>query len=118
VRQLPAVLVAAATSAFGALLLGEYDLGGATGVFAGALFGVAVAEAARLMAKGRVPTAAAAVIAAIAGAGMVWATFISTNRFRSPIPTAAYVGIAASVMLAGAWLRSSGRREPSSPSRS
>ena len=114
-RQLLPVLVAAAVAALGALILGEYDLVGATALVAGVLFGAAIAEAAGALARRNFSPRLAVVIGIIAGAGMTWAVWISTNHFRNPVEPTAIAGIVLAAIAAGLWLSTGGRRGGSSP---
>jgi hypothetical protein len=108
-QPVPAVLVALAVAALGAVVLGEYDLSGTTPLVAGALFGIAVAEVVVTMAQssdGYLQAAAALV----AEAGLVWATWISSGHQLDLAAPTAWVGIALGSVLAPLWLRSVGRR--------
>lgn len=105
------------TAALGALVLGEYELAGATPLAAGVLFGLVVAEVGLSTAgrrRGRGP-ALAAPAAGASAAGMVWAAWISSGRDWSYVPGAVWVG---AVLAAGAailWIRGPTRRAPGTP---
>ena len=114
-RQLLPVLVAAAIGSFGALLLGEYDLVGATALVAGGLLGATIAEVAGAVGRRNIPVWLTATVALIAGASMTWAVWISTNRFRNPVEVSAVAGILAAAVAAAVWLSTGGRRGGSSP---
>jgi hypothetical protein len=106
------VLAAAAATALGAVILGEYQLTGATPYFAGALFGLVVAELAGFVAgRGHLPMAALVAAVLLPGAGMVWAAWISAGRSWQYVPAGAWVGAALAPAAAVLWLRS-GRRAP------
>jgi hypothetical protein len=98
-----AVLAGAATAAFGALILGEYEFNGATPYLAGVLFGLIVAEVVLTVAK-RASRALAATSALEAGFGLAWAVWISSGRGRAPIPFAADVSVALGVLVAAGWV--------------
>jgi hypothetical protein len=115
-RPLLAVLAAAAATALGALILGEYQLNGATPYVAGVLFGLVVAELAGFVAgRGALPPPALVAVVVLPGLGMVWAAWISAGRSWQFVPTGAWVGAALAPVAAVLWLRS-GRRGPSGPS--
>ncbi|MHB8464417.1 MAG: hypothetical protein ACYDH6_01175 [Acidimicrobiales bacterium] len=108
-RQALAVVVAAAVTAVGALILGEYDFKGTTPYVAGFLFGLVVAEVVLTVARlGRPVLAAAA--AALSGLGMLWAAWISSGRGVSPIPGGAYLGMLLAMAVAGGWVVAPTRR--------
>lgn len=119
-RPLLAVVAAAVTAALGALILGEYELAGVTPFVAGALFGLVVAEAAVATAGRRsgAPAVTTVAVAAplAAGAGMVWAAWISSGRDWSFVPGEAWAGVALAALAAAAWAgglgRVRGRRRP------
>ena len=110
-RPVPAVLVALAVAALGAVVLGEYQLSGGRPILAGLLFGISVAEVlatiARAAAKDPEMWAAAALITE---AGLVWATWISTAHELDDAATTAWIGIALGIVSSALWLRSAGRR--------
>lgn len=103
-----AALAGAACAALGALILGEYELVGATPYVAGVLFGLVVAEVVLTVAGLGTPVLAAAAGGA-SGLGMWWAVWISSGRGVVPIPAPAYAGVALSVVVSLAWLAAPGR---------
>jgi hypothetical protein len=107
----PAVIVAIVVAAIGAVILGEYELAGYRPLLAGALFGVTVGEVIASIARfanddPRLMFASALV----AGAGLVWATWISTGHHLDLAPATAWGGIVVGSLAAPLWLRSAGRR--------
>ncbi|MEA3076561.1 MAG: hypothetical protein QOF60_1469 [Actinomycetota bacterium] len=108
-QPVPAVLLALAVAAFGAVVLGEYDLSGTTPLVAGALFGIAVAEVAVTVAHSSDGYLQAAV-ALVTEAGLVWATWISSGHHLDLASATAWVGIALGSAIAPLWIRSVGRR--------
>ncbi|HET7719373.1 MAG TPA: hypothetical protein VFK43_05350, partial [Acidimicrobiales bacterium] len=73
------MVVATAVAALAALILGEYELSALSGLVAGALVGLAVAETAGAVGR-PFPRALAPVIAAVAAASMVWAGWITVRH--------------------------------------
>ncbi|HUP85909.1 MAG TPA: hypothetical protein VM143_09605 [Acidimicrobiales bacterium] len=112
----PAVLVALAVAAVGAVVLGEYELAGARPFLAGLLFGVTVAEIMATIARssGDEPHFLAAA-ALVAEAGLVWATWISTGHDLRSATATAWGGVVVGAVAAPLWLRSAGRRATRSP---
>lgn len=110
-RPVPAVLVALAVAAVGAVILGEYELAGARPVLAGFLFGITVAEVLATLARpwARSPELWAAG-ALITEAGLVWATWISTGHELGRAETTAWIGVGVGSLASPLWLRSAGRR--------
>lgn len=96
-------------------MLGEYDLANTTALVAGPLLGAAVAEAAGVAARREVRPWLVAVSAALAGGGMLWAVWISTSRFRNPVPTVSIAGVVIAGAAAAVWLSTGGRRRSSMP---
>jgi hypothetical protein len=96
-----AVLAGAATAAFSALVLGEYEFVGTTPYVAGVLFGLVVAEVVVAVAR-RGGLALAAVTGASAAAGLVWAAWISSGRDWAYVPGPAWVAVALGAACAGA----------------
>src|SRR4051794_39812857 len=117
-RPALALLAGAATAAFGALVLGEYQLTGLTGVIAGVLFGLAIGEL-LLAAGGRALSGQA--IAPVAAAlftvgGLTWAAWRSASLNQwSEVPVGAWIGIALGAVAAPLWFRSGARRSSSAP---
>ena len=110
-RPVPAVLVALAVAALGAVILGEYELAGTRPILAGAVFGVMVAEVLATLARAWAREAALwAAAALITEAGLVWATWISTGHELDRAAATAWVGIAVGSVASPFWLRSAGRR--------
>ena len=110
-RPVPAVLVALAVAALGAVILGEYELSGGRPILAGLLFGITVAEVLATLAKGWAAEPELwAAAALITEAGLVWATWISTGHELDLAATTAWVGIGVGILAAPFWLRSAGRR--------
>ncbi|HUQ62806.1 MAG TPA: hypothetical protein VM121_03525 [Acidimicrobiales bacterium] len=95
-----AVVAGAAVAAAGALLLGEYNFDGAP-IFAGAaLLGLFVAEAVIAVGtrRGLLPAVASIVLA---GAGLVWAAWISSGRDLAQLPTEGWAAVAVGAVAAG-----------------
>jgi hypothetical protein len=80
VRHVWAVVAGAVLAAVGAVVLGEYDLQGATAVVGFPLFGIAVAEVAMVPSK-RLAVATRAALAAVTGAALSWSLWISFGHF-------------------------------------
>lgn len=99
-RLVLAVLAGAATAAFSALILGEYEFVGTTPYVAGLLFGLVVAEAMVTVAR-RGGVRLAAVAAALAAAGLVWAAWISSGRDWEYVPGLAWVAVGLGAASAG-----------------
>jgi hypothetical protein len=113
-RHLLGVTVAVGAAVLGALILGEYELGGATAFVAAVLFGMAVAEA--LITVGRVSSTGYAVLAAVlVAAGFAWAAWIFAGRDWDFVPGVRWAAVPVAALAAGFWVRSSGRRAPDSP---
>jgi hypothetical protein len=107
-------VVAALLSALGAVILGEYPLEGFRPVLAGLLFGVTIAEVLIWVARTG-DRHLAGTAALLAEAGLVWATWISTAHDLGSASATAWLGIVVGAAAAGAWVRSAGRRRPSTP---
>jgi len=109
VRQLVAALAGAASATLGALILGEYELRGATPVIAGLLFGLVIAEV--VLAVGRSPGIQSVVVSSLLTAGgLVWAAWISVRHRGTGFPTGGWLAAALGAATAAVWIRSSGRR--------
>jgi hypothetical protein len=96
VRVTAGLVLAAAASVLGALVLGEYQFDGLLPVAAGVIFGLVVAEIAVEVGRRRTwPIAVAC--AALAAAGLVWAGWISAGEGLNPIAGGAWLaaGLAA-----------------------
>lgn len=114
-RRIAAVTATAAAAALGALILGEYDLSGATPYIAGVLFGLAMAEVTLTVGRdARVWAAAAS--AALAVAGWMWAAWISSGQGVAPIRLGEWLGAVVAGVVGFAWVRWSGKRGGSSRS--
>lgn len=103
--------VGAAAAAFGAVILGEYQLEGATPIVAGLLFGLILAELMTAVAKDRgTPLAGAAAV--LAATGMTWGAWLSTGPDEdwSFVPDLAWLGVALAAAAAAVWVRSPARR--------
>jgi hypothetical protein len=119
VRLALGVLVGAVVAALGAAILGEYQFNGVTGVAAGLILGLFVAEAA-LAAAGHGSPILAAACAALTVAALVWAVHASIGaRAKLPgdVPTLAWVAMVAGAAAAGFRARSSGRQVAGTPER-
>ena len=112
-RLVLALLAAAATAAVGAVIIGEYQLSGLTGVIAGALFGLAVAEVVLTVSGPSIhdaPAAAFGGAAVLTVAGLIWAAWISAGHDWSFVPTGLWVGIVIGAVVSPWWVRSGARR--------
>jgi hypothetical protein len=114
-RQLLAVAAALAAGSVGALILGEYQLGGTTPYVAGVLFGLVVGELVLAIAKPRVSPAAKAAAVLAPGLGMVWAAWISAGRDWHYVPGGAWAGAVLAPAAAAVWLRSGSKRGTTAP---
>jgi hypothetical protein len=117
-RAVAGVFAAAAVAAYGAIVLGEYEMArGWTPLYAGALYGLVVAEV--LLVAGRSPTTAAASAAGfVAYGGMTYAVVLSTSRDLDFVEVEAWIGVVIAAAVAWWWVRSAvrlgrhSRREP------
>jgi ABC-type Mn2+/Zn2+ transport system permease subunit len=109
-RAVAGVVAAGLVSAYGAAVLGEYELGGFTPLYAGALFGLVVAEV--LLVVGRVSgTAGASAAAFLAYGGMALALVLSTvTRDLSYVQAEGWVGAVIAAAVAWSWVRTAVRR--------
>ena len=113
-RHLLGLAAATLAAAFGALVLGEYELQGAMGVLAAVLFGLAIAEA--LVAVGRSATAVdAAAVAVLSAIAYVWSAWIAAGRDWGYVSGIRWAGVGISAVAAALWIRSSGRRAGGTP---
>ena len=100
-------------SAFGALIVGEYEFDGFLPVLAGLVLGLLVSEAVALGGqwRGWVP---AGIAAALAAGGIVWGGWIDSGEGLEAYPAMAWVGAAtaAAVALVRIRPRPSPRRRP------
>jgi hypothetical protein len=113
-RHLLGVALAAGAAVLGALILGEYELGGATAFVAAVLFGLAIAEA--LITVGRSAGVADMVLAAVlAAGGFAWAAWIFAGRDWDYVTGIRWAAVPVAAAAAGLWVRSSGRRAADSP---
>src|SRR5437763_10092548 len=97
VRPVLAVLAGAAVAGLGAAILGEYQFDGVTGVAAGLIFGLFVAEAAVVVARGGTPVLGLA-CAVLTVAALVWAVHASIGAradLPGDVPALAWVAMAA-----------------------
>lgn len=112
-RPVLALFAGAFTAAFGAVVLGEYQLAGVTGVIAGALFGLAVAEIV-LTVGGQTLTSQLTVavigVAVFAAAGLIWSAWISAGHDWSYVPVGGWIGVAVGAAVGPWWLKSGARR--------
>lgn len=113
-RDLAAVAAGSAIAALGALLLGEYELDGATPLIAGALFGLVLAEVV-VAVGGRRDGRTAVASAVLAAAGMIGAAWISSGNDWSFVPALGWVGVAIGAAAAAASVKAPGRRARGSP---
>ena len=108
-----ALVAGVATAAVGAVVLGEYQLTGVTGVIAGALFGLAIAELV-LTASGPALsdglTVAMVVTALATVAGLIWAGWISAGHDWGYFPVGLGIGVVVGAAVGPYWLRSGSRR--------
>ena len=112
VRLALAVLAALVVAVVGAAILGEYQFDGLTGVAAGLIFGIFIAEAAVAVAR-RGSALLAAVCAVLAVGSLGWAIRASIGPRASipgDVPGLAWVALVLAALGAGVRARSSGRR--------
>lgn len=113
-RPVLAIVMSAALSALGAIILGEYALVGITPLVAGPLFGIAIAETAATVAR-RFDGYLLVAVALLVEGGLVWATWISTSHRLGDASLTAWLGGALGAGVALLWLRSAGRRGDRTP---
>jgi hypothetical protein len=112
-RLVLAVVAAAATAALGAVIIGEYQLAGITGVIAGTLFGLAIAEVVLTVSGPSARDLLAVALgstAVITVAGLLWAAWISSGHDWGFVPTGLWIGLAAGAVVSVWWVRSGVRR--------
>jgi hypothetical protein len=102
-----ALLAGLLVTALGAAILGEYQFNGLTGVVAGLIFGLFVAEVTVSVAR-EGNAVFAAVCAAFTVGGLGWAVRASIGP-RGHVPALAWVAIAVGATAAAFRARSSGR---------
>jgi hypothetical protein len=99
-----ALMAAGLAAGLGALIMGEYQLAGVTGVVASALLGLAVAEIA-LTAGGAGARGLAFPVAALASGAVAWGGWIAAGRDVDYVPRAVWVGVPLAAVAAAWWLR-------------
>jgi hypothetical protein len=99
-RAAAALVLGAAASALGGLILGEYDFSGATPYAAGLLFGLVVAELVLEVGKLR-SWLVGLVAAACVAAGLGWAAWISSGEGLRPFPRPAWAAMAIGALTCG-----------------
>jgi hypothetical protein len=108
VRLLVAVAVAALASAFGGVVLGEYQFDGLMPYGAGLLFGLVVGELVVTVSHSR-SLVLGAVCGALVAAGLGWAAWISSGEGLRPFPVLGWVAMAvgalATTARVGEWRR-------------
>src|SRR5688500_14428951 len=95
-----AILGAAVASAFGALILGEYQFSGAMPVGAGVLVGLVISEIVVEVGATRTPIIGVVTAAMVAGA-LAWAGWVSSGEGLRPYPAGAWVAMAFGALAAG-----------------
>jgi hypothetical protein len=118
-RPVLALAAGALTAAFGALVLGEYELKGVTAGVAGAVFGLVVGEVVVTLGR-RQDVVVGIASAVLAGAGLLWAAWIWSGRSWTGPPRGAWVAVGVGGVVALAWVsglkvRSSGPPGDGSP---
>jgi hypothetical protein len=104
-RALLGLVLGAAVSALGALILGEYEFQGTLPWIAGPLFGLVIGEV--VVSVGRTHhVAVAAVVAALSFAGIAWAGWIDSTQGVEPVKT--LVWVSALLAAAAGFLRVTG----------
>ena len=102
-RPALALVATGATAAVGALILGEYQLRGATAVVAGAVFGLVVGEVAVGIAR-RQDLVVAVPAALMAGSGLLWAAWIWSGQPWKGVPAGAWTAAGIGVVVTLAWV--------------
>ena len=118
-RELLGLAAGAAIAVVGALVVGEYNLSGVTGVVAGVVFGLLVAEVVVTVGR-RQDLLVAVPTAAVVVAGLVWAAWIWSGQPWSRVSGGAVLAAVAGAVVSLAWvtgpkLRRAGRREDDTP---
>jgi hypothetical protein len=113
-RHLLGVVAACVAGAFGALVLGEYELTGAMVVVAAVLFGLAIGEVLVAVSQRTSPLHAALAGGLTAGA-FVWSSWIQAGRDWGYVSGLRWAGVPVGAVAAALWVRSSGRRAAGSP---
>ena len=107
-RLVAAVMLAAVASAFGGVVLGEYQFDGLMPYGAGLLFGLVVGELVVTVSRSRSVMLGAACGVLVAG-GLGWAAWISSGEGLRPFPVLGWVAMAvgavATVGRVGEWRR-------------
>ena len=99
-RLILALVGAAVASAFGSLILGEYEFSGAMPVGGGVLFGLVISEIVVEVGATRAPLIGAITAAMVAGA-LAWAGWLSSGEGLRPFPSGAWVAMALGALAAG-----------------
>ena len=98
----------------GAVILGEYQLAGLTGVIAGALFGLAVAEIVLTISghglAGTLLTVSMVGVGVFAAGGLLWSAWISAGHDWGYVPNGGWIGVVVGAVLGPWWLMSGARR--------
>jgi hypothetical protein len=95
-----AALIAAAVGVTAAVILGEYELTGATPWLSGTVVGFLIGEVMLAVARRRT-LLLAAVAAGVAGGSLLWAGWISSGEGVAPYPAMAWVAAALAAAVAG-----------------
>lgn len=93
------VIAGAAVSAFGALIVGEYEFDGLLPVLAGLVLGLLVSEAVTLGGQWR-GWAPAGIAGVLAAAGILWGGWIDSGEGLEGYPVLAWVGAATAAAVA------------------
>ena len=113
-RLILALVGAAVASAFGALILGEYEFSGAMPVGGGVLFGLLISEIVVEAGGTRAPFIGVITAAMVAGA-LAWAGWLSSGEGLRPYPAGAWVAMGLGGLAAGlrtGWRRPAGDVTP------
>jgi hypothetical protein len=107
-RLVGAVVLAAVASAFGGVVLGEYQFDGLMPYGAGLLFGLVVGELVVTVSRSR-SLVLGAVCGVLVAGGLGWAAWISSGEGLRPFPALGWVamavGVVATVGRVGEWRR-------------